>query len=504
MHITDIAVIAVYLAGVIWAGIRSRGRRDDADEYFTAKGGFRGVIGSVAVGLSMAATLFSGISFVVYSSVAYGSGARIMLCSVGLVICWIVLRFWFLPRFLPAAGNHPYDIVERRLGPAVRLCVSAMFILLRVGWMAVMLVAPTVVVLGAGGLGPSWFWPVLLATGLSCTVYSAIGGIRGVIVTDAIQFAVMALGIIFIIGFVLARLGIPPGDIWRQLEASGRLHLFDRSFSWTQTISTWSVLIGMTFGNMASYVADLMMLQRYMAADSPRSAARSFAVNIAGAIGVIFSLVVVGLLLWVWYRQNPDPALPASTDQVLPYFIAHELPAGLSGLLIASILAATMSSMTSGILALAGTLTNDWVKRFGRPRSQAELFVFGRRASIAVGLLSTAAAGLVNRLGTLFQVSQTVLGAFLGPMLACMILVVSGRPFRPGVVLAGMIAGVLTGWAVASTPASVVWIPAASSLVAIIIPLIGGRRNIRADGSAIEPDAKRAENIAIPSSASSP
>jgi Na+/proline symporter len=228
----------------------------------------------------------------------------------------------------------------------------------------------------------------------------------------------------------------------------------------------------LSVANLGSYLGDLMMLQRYLAADSPRTAARAFVVNMSGGIAVIIALVMVGLLLWVWYGNHPDPNLPEKADQVLAYFVANALPAGVSGLLIASILAATMSSMTSGIIALAGTLTNDWVKRFGRVRSPVELLQFGRYASIGVGVLAVLTAGFASKLGTLFQISQAVLGAFLGPMLGCMVIVVSGWKVRPRLVLAGMVLGVGAGWAITFSAVSVVWVAVTSALTTVFLPLL--------------------------------
>jgi len=475
MRTLDIIVVIAYLAGVVWAGLRYRERKDDSGSFFHAQGGFPGLIGAVLVGLSMAATFFSGISFVVYTSTAYSDGVRILLGAVGLPLAWLVLRYWFLPRYLADCGRHPYDILETRYGPVVRLTVSAMFMLLRIAWMAVMLIAPTLVLTGAANLGSEWFWPVIVLTGVTCTLYTAIGGIRSVIITDAIQFFVMVLGVLLIIAFMLRDLNLPADEVLRHLRDAGRLDVFDFSLDPTKAFTVWGLVFGIGLANLGNYLGDLMMLQRYMASDSPRGAARASAINILGVLLVIVLLVVCGLLLWLWYRQHPDPGLPAKADQVLAYFAARELPPGLAGLLIAAILAATMSSMTSGIIALAGTFTNDWVRRFGRARSERELIGVGRRVSVTVGLLAMLVAGFASDLGTLFQVSQAALGAFLGPMLGCMVLAVAGVRARPSVVLAGLALGTVTGWLIISSPIAVVWVGAGSALVTIAVPLLAPR-----------------------------
>ncbi|HRI81873.1 MAG TPA: hypothetical protein PLF88_05515 [Opitutaceae bacterium] len=472
MRSIDALVILIYLIGIVGVGLRYRGRSGDAVDFFSARAGFRGMFGSVVVGLSLAATLFSGISFVVYTSTAFSDGIRILLGIVGLFFAWVVLRFWFLPRFLSDCGEHPYDIIERKFGGPTRLILSAMFMLLRLGWMAVMLIAPTLVVLGAANLGAEWFWPVIIITGLSCTLYSAIGGIRSVIITDAVQFLIMILGVLFIIVFMLQRLELPPGGAWQSLSETGRLRLLDFSLDPTKSFTFWGLVFGLGLAGLGNYLGDLMMLQRYMAAESPRSAARAAGINFLGVVILISLLVTCGLLLWLWYQQRPDPNLPAKADQVLAYFVARELPPGMAGLLIAAILSATMSSMTSGIVALAGTFTQDWVQRFGRVRTQRELIGIGRVVSVVAGLVAILLAGFAGNLGTLFQISQAALGAFLGPMLGCMVLAASNAAVKPGAVITGLALGTLTGWVIIYSPVAVVYVGAASALVTVTVPLL--------------------------------
>ena len=469
MRSLDIVVIILYLIGVVWAGLANRGKKEDSDEFFTSKGGFTGRLGMVMVGFSMAATLFSGVSYVIYTSVAFSAGAGIVMGMLAFPIMWALLRFWFLPRYLAGGGNHPYDIIEERLGEPVRLCLSAMFIMLRIGWMAAILVAPTLVLLGATGLGQEWFWPIVISIGVTCTLYTAIGGIRSVIVTDAIQFVIMALGMLFIIGFIFQKLGMPIGEIYAQLDQGDRLNLFNFSFDLTVDLTFWTVVIGLMIGNLGSYTGDLMMLQRYHAAESTRAAAKAFAINTWGVIIVCVLLVTAGLLLWVWFQNHPDPGLPENPDQVLAYFITNELPAGIAGLLIASILAATMSSMTSGIIALAGTLTNDWLHRFGRPRTSAELLRFGRWASVGVGALAIGTAGLATVMGSLFQTTQAVMGAFFGPMVGCMMIVVNKWQLKPMGVLLGMGLGTIAGWAIAFSAVSNLWVATGSLIVTLSV-----------------------------------
>lgn len=486
MRTIDVAIVLAYLAAVIAAGLAFRGRQATADEYFTARGRFRGMLGQALIGLSIAATLFSGASLVVYVSVAFSDGAQIALGAVCLPVAWIVLHFWFLPRYMAGRWEHPYSVVEARFGGTVRLALSALFMLLRVGWMGVLIYVPALIVSGVAGIDDRWFWLVALGIGLSSTLYTVIGGMRSVIVTDAIQFVVIIAGLAFILGSIISGLDVGVSAAARELASAGRLDVLDFSLDLTRPFTFFSIVVGLSVANLGSYAADQMSLQRYLAADSPRAATRAFLVNLAGAASLIAVLVSVGLLLWLWYRHHPDPQLPVKPDQVLPYFIATQLPAGVSGLLVASILAATMSSVTSGINAIAGALTNEWFCRLGRRRSPEALYLLGRRTSLAVGVASTLLALVAGRLGSALQSSQILMGGFLGSMLACMILAVSTVPARPAGVLWGMAAGLAAGWCVAGSPLSSLWISPAAFAAAMFVPLAHVAIAARPGGRAAE------------------
>jgi len=476
MRPIDIGVVVVYLAAVVTVGIACRGRSESADEYFTAHGLFSGLFGSILVGLSIAATFFSGISLIVYISSAYTDGVQIAVGLVALPIAWVVLHFWFLPRYLAGDWRHPYDVIEKRFGNPVRLTLSAMFGLMRIGWMGVVVYVPSLVIMGTIGLDDNWFWPIVLGIGLSSTAYTVIGGIRGVIVTDAIQFIVIVLGMLLIGGFLWFKLDIPTSQMVQELGESGHLELLNFSFDPTVTFTFWAVICGMGVSNLGSYLSDQMALQRYLTASSPKAAAHSFLINIIGAMTVVLSLVSVGLLLWLWYRHNPDPALPADPDKIISYFIAQELPAGVSGLLIAAILAATMSSITSGVNSLAGAFTNDWLARFGRPRTPVEMFKASRCASLGVGLLAIVTAGLIEQIGSILIASQVIMGVFLGPMLACMVLAMTKFTFTTRAMLCGMIGGTAVGTWVAFSPVSGMWVSPLAFLVAVLIPISAAPR----------------------------
>lgn len=458
LHWVDLTLIVIYLAATVIVGIASRGRQEDASDYFTGQGLFSGWFGSLLVGLSIAATLFSGISLLSYPAVIYGGGTELLLALPLFAVMWAILTFWFLPRYLQGRSRHPYEVLEQRFGRRTRTVAAMMFVMLRIGWMAALIYAPTVAVMAAGRLSDAWFWPLVLAIGISSTIYTTVGGIRGVIVTDAIQFLIIAGGIAATIVYVMLRLPVPVSTAIADLRASGHLGNLDTSLDLTRPLTVWAVLCGGLIGNLGSYIGDQMSLQRYLALGTPRAASQSFLVNIIGVVVVLLMLGVVGLCLVSWYQHVPDGNRPITADKIFPYFVATQLPVGAAGLILAAILAATMSSMTSGINALASTITLDFRMSFGAAMGPRAQLSFARRASLVVGILATFMAGFVGAMGSIFDISQTLLGVFLGPLLACVILAVARVAVRGHAVIAGMVAGTLAGWAVTFSPITSLWV----------------------------------------------
>ncbi|WP_432797448.1 sodium:solute symporter family transporter [Poriferisphaera sp. WC338] len=463
----DWLLISIYLAIVIGVGIACRGKQESADDYFTAGGSFSGPIGSVLVGLSIAATVFSGISFLAIPSVTYEHGPALLAGLIAFPFAWFVLRYWFLPRYLSEKIQEPFGILQKRYGQATRQTAAIMFVLLRLGWMSALIYAPAIAIMGAAGLGDQWLWPVVLVIGLASTLYTVFGGIRGVIVTDAIQFLVIAASIILVIIYIFASLPVPMGEALGALEQQRKPLNF--SFDFTEKLTIWAVIMGMIVGNLSSFTADQMSLQRYIASGSVRSASRSFVVNVIGVIVVLMLLISIGVSLAMWYTVQPDGALPASADKVMMYFVATELPVGIAGLLLAAILAATMSSMTSGINALACAVCQDigggWTKKL----SDRQQVLMARWTSLIFGLMATVVAGMVDELGTIFTMSQKLLGVFLGPLMLGMFFAVFHVRIQGKWIILAMVGGCLCGWVVIFSPIYGLWVAPISFVTALVI-----------------------------------
>ena len=464
MTLIDWIIITVYMVGIVAVGIAYRGRQENIRDYFTAQEGFGGMIGTVMVGLSLGATLFSGLSFVAFPSVMYTYGVTVLTALVGYPAAYFILRFWFLPRYLAKAQNSPYEIIETRFGKPTRVTASIMFVLLRLCWMAALIYAPVVVIMACCGLDRSWLWPLILGIGLSSTLYTAVGGIRGVIITDAIQFMLIMAVLLVTVVYIFWKIPMSLGEVTGYLQANTGLLELNWSLDPTLTMTVWGMAIGGTVQNMSSFTADQMSLQRYLASGSVKSASSAFGTSMITTTLVLLMLAAVGIALGAWYSIHPDPSLPTDADKVFPYFVATQLPRGFMGIIIAAILAATMSSITSGINALSGSLLNDFSALSDRIEPK-RLLGWARRTSIAVGLLATLVSGFVDQMGSLFDIMNAFYGIFLGPLLGCMFCTVSTIKVQGRAMIVGMVAGCLFGICVASSSLASLWVSLYSAIL---------------------------------------
>lgn len=472
----DITIIFVYLAATLGIGIAYRGKQENAEDFFTAGGGMKSQFQTIIVGFSIAATLFSGISFVMYPATVFKTGIPVLFVLVSFPIGWVVLRYWFLPHFLSLGVKHPYDVIERKFGPNVRTINAVLYTGQRIGWMAILIYAPTLAILAATGLDEKWTWPIIILIGIGSTIYTAIGGIRGVIITDAMQFVVIALGVAMTVIFILFKLPVSMGEIIGDLKTEGA---FDLNFSWNPKVElgVWGVILGATASNIANWTSDQMSLQRYLANGDAKSACKSTVSNLIGSFFVVLLLGCVGLALAAWFHYNPDPLLPMKdgeviSDKVFPYFISKNLPIGASGFLLAAILAATISSMTSGVNTLASTITFDFRLRYGGPLTPQEQLKFGRITSIVVGIVSTIIAGVVGNLGTIFEMAQLILGLFAGPIFVCVLLSITKLKVHRIAMGLAMVAGFGSGIVVKQLGWYSMWTPVVTFLATLTTAIV--------------------------------
>jgi SSS family solute:Na+ symporter len=399
----------------------------------------------VITGLSILATYLSSISFLALPGKAYATNWNAFVFSLSLpVTAWIAAR-WVVPYYRNSDEVSAYSHLETRFGTWARLYASVCYLLTqlaRIGTVMYLMALPLHVLLG---------WDIrwiILVTGLCVTLYSFIGGIVAVIWNDAIQAVVLSLGAVACLALMV--FGIP-GGVPRFFEVALAHDKFNLgSFGLSLAEPTfWVVLIYGVVINLQNFCIDQNFVQRYIASSSPSEAKKSLWVGALSYLPLSALFFMIGTALFVFYTTQPD-LLPAEylevgkADQVLPYFIATQLPSGFRGLLIAAIFAAAMSTVSTSLNSSATILMSDFYERFftrGIVERKSEIFLY--TTTLVWGALGTGIGLLLIGAESALDAWWVLSGIFGGGMLGLFLLgLISKRPQNAEAVT-GVVAGLL-------------------------------------------------------------
>lgn len=469
MRTLDIAVLLVYAVAVTAFGAYFYRRSGSATQFMVA--GRR--LPAVVVGLSIFATYLSSISFLALPGKAYGADWSPFAFSLSLPIAAFVAARWFVPLYRATDDVSAYAYLERRFGVWARLYAASFYLLTQIARVA------TILFLVALALKSFTDWDivwVIIATGVLVTLYTTVGGIEAVIWTDVIQAIVLTVGVLVCATMLLV--GLPEGlaQFFDVAAEHGKFSL--GSFVPDPTVAGfWVVLIYGLFINLQNFGIDQSYIQRYQTARTLEAARRSLWLGALLYIPVSLLFLFLGSALFVYYTAHPE-LLPEAlrsvdaADRIFPHFIANELPAGLTGLLIAALFSAAMSSIDTSLNSSATVLATDFYRRFVRPDAdERRQLRFLRVTSIALGAIGTAVALLMISIKSTLDAWWNLAGIFSGGMLGLFLLGALSRragSFAAGI---GMVLGLLLlAWAALSPRIEVAW---ANPLHAFMTTVIG-------------------------------
>ena len=414
MALIDLFLIALYLLGMAGMGFYFMRRNRDADAYFRADGRLPWWV----VSLSIYATMFSSITFISIPAMSYSGDMSYVVLQFGILLMAPVVVRWYLPFFRKLNLTSAYEYLEVRFNLPCRLFASAAFILFMVVRAAIVTYLPALAIATVTGVDINLaIASVVVVTVLYCTV----GGIEAVVWSDFVQSLILiGSTALILVWAVCGTDGGLSGFIAKGLDA-GKFRVFDFAFDWSRPCF-WVLLVGGIVANLASYTSDQCVVQRYMTTRDERGAARSILFN--GVLSFVNSFVffAMGVALWTFYRSHAG-ALPDGTkpDAVLPLFIAHELPPGLSGIVLAAVAAATMSTLSANLNSAASAITTDFYQRLrSKPRAGADggrsLLLCGKASTVVVGLAGgLVALWLANAdIGNIYNQFQRFLGVLTG------------------------------------------------------------------------------------------
>ena len=484
----DLIAIAAYALLVLYVGWRCARQQVSMEEYFVAGRG----VGSIIVGISMIATLLSTISYLTTPGEMIKNGPGILWGVLGYPVSFAIVGYLVIPRIMKHRITSGYELLHERFGMAIRQVASVLFILIRIIWMGFIIFTCSRAVATITGLPlPS----VLVLVGAVGTAYTVMGGIRAVMVTDVIQFVILLGGGILAIGFVTWQSGgfgwwpdwsnVSEAMSWKEVKVWS-LNPFDR-------VTVASAVFASCFFWISAATSDQVMIQRYLCTRDVREARRSLRNCLIGDVAVSVVLGCLGFALLGFYLQFPDRladpsiSVAAQADDLFPHFIGAALPAGVSGLLVAALFAAAMSSLDSGITAISSVLMTDFKALFerGLGADAGRALARARWVGAWIGLLAIALSFtniLVRALfpeANLFEIGFKISEFFVAPLFVLFALAFFVPFSTPAgawaVVAAGVLSGVLfTYWRpivgrfVETGELSFLWIAPAASLCSFL------------------------------------
>ncbi len=428
-------ILAGYLAAMVYIGIRLAGRQKTTEDYFLA--GRK--MPWLPVAMSMYASLTSAITFMGLPGMAYAENiALIIVCIVSPVLApFLILIFYPFYRRLRVTTSYEY--IDRRYGRNARWAVSGLFMLARLGWMGTVIYAPALALSVVSGIP---LWLSILLMGLMATTYTVLGGLSAVLWTDVAQFIILIGGAVWIAVTLVA--GVPEGvtGIIEMAREGGHLRVAEWRFSLFE-MTIYVVAISFFFQMMQDYGTDQVTVQRLLAVRSYRGMIKAVIFNSFTDFFIIALLLFIGIGLYAFYQVYPaELAEGVASDRVLPYFIMHNLPNGVSGLIIAAIFAAAMSSMDSGINSMSTVIVSDFIGPIrGKPVHDHREVQLARLLTLGLGVAATLIAFYASTLEHIVKAFATFMSLFSAPVLALFLLGMLSRRAS----FAGWIIGCLCG-----------------------------------------------------------
>jgi SSS family solute:Na+ symporter len=452
MHLKplDFLVIGGYFLGLFLLGVILAGRQTSRDIYYL---GDRRVPWFLA-GISVVATLLSTVSYLAMPGemIRHGVGFFTSLLAFAFIVP-LVIRV-IIPAIMRLPVTSVYDYLERRFGRPARTLGATVFVVMRLIWMGLILYT------AARAIVPMTGWPipvVIYTMGLVTLCYTSMGGMTAVIWSDMAQFVILFGGAILIPLYIWAATGDGPAEWWDVFSKADRASPAMFSWNLSERTTVLGMMLVIFFWNVCTHTSDQVAVQRYLSTPSVAAARLSFLVFSVANILLVSLLAVGGLSLFYFhYRDSGLPldrfqsVISLRADDVLPEFIARELPAGLSGLMLAALLAAAMSSLSSAINSISAVVLVDlWPAAPSQEAGSRHAVTRPIILSVAAGLVGVGVALTVDRLmrssdWNLVDLIEKVNHLFVAPMGALFLSGIWLRRAGLGAALLGFFAGVVT------------------------------------------------------------
>ena len=438
MQTLDLVIIFGYLIGITAFGILFSGKQETTEDYFV---GDRSVPWW-AISMSIVATETSTITFVSVPGIAFARGGNFQFLQLvfGYMLGRIVISFIFIPMYFKGDLLTVYQLLGDRFGNRVKMLASALFVVMRNVADGVRLLLTAIVLAAvyrsfnpAADAGVIIIGSIVLL-GVVMIVFTFYGGMEAVIWVEVVQLVIYIGGAIAAAVVLMQNIEGGFSGAVALGEQFNKFSLFDFGWDMTKTYTFWAGLFGGCFLTMSTHGTDQYLVQRYLCTKKPSSAATALLTSGAVVLGQFIGFLFIGVLLFAFYApfNSPEYARAGVTgsgisayipflkgDQVFPDFITQHMPAGLSGLVVAAIFAAALSSSLNSI---AATAVNDLYKPFAKGKSDAHLVKLAGWLTVIVGIVQIIVAIAFMKsgesaLGLALSVASLINGPVLGVFL---------------------------------------------------------------------------------------
>ena len=443
----DWTVIVVYASATIALGWYYSRRQKDSREYFIGSGSLNPIL----VGVSLFATHLSTISYLSVPGETISKGPIMILLIIPCYpVSYFIVRRYLLSVYMRHRVTSAYELLEDRLGLGVRLLGAGMFVVVRLSWMCLLVYVAARAMTVMLGVSEEWIPWIVLVTGFVSIIYTSLGGLGAVVITDFLQTALLLGGALLVIVLVTVELGdfswIPTS--WQPTWDTQPAFSLDPRVRVTMFGTFLSVLVW----TVCTAGGDQLSIQRFMSTGDAEAAKRAYLAQALVASAVLLTLLFVGFALMGYFQARPDE-LPAGLnlamdgDQVFPRFIAFHLPIGIAGLVVSAMFAAAMSSLDSGVNSITAVVTTDFLDRFGlMPKTRkghvrlAQCLAFGLGAIVVIG-----SSYMGNVPGNITGMTQRTTNLLATPAFSLFFFALFCRFGKPAGAVVGAVYGITVG-----------------------------------------------------------
>ncbi|MEX1240859.1 MAG: sodium:solute symporter [Cyclobacteriaceae bacterium] len=456
LPIVDLIVIALYLAGMIGIGVYFSRKKQSTDQFTKASGH----IPAWVLGISLYATFLSSNTFLGVPGKSFGENWNAFVFSLSMPFAaWIAARY-FVPFYRKTGEVSAYTHLEHRFGPWARTYAMICFILTQLARMGSIFFGIALTLQALAGFDMS---TIMIVSGICIISYTILGGIEAVIWTEVVQGILLTVGALVILGMIIFGMENGFSDIISIGGSDQKFSLGSYDVTDFSSSTFWVIFFYGFFINLNNFGIDQNYVQRYHTATTEKQAARGIWLCVFWYVPISLVFFFIGTALYAYFSQNPDLIIavkdqvalkkgvaisslrPADYgDKVLPYFMVTNVPSGLLGLIIAAILSAAMSTISSGMNASATVFLKDIYQRYINPdvTPKQQLIVL-YAATGAIGLFSIAAGILMIGVKSILDIWWQLAGIFAGGMLGLFLLGIISKSTGNAAAKAATILGIL-------------------------------------------------------------